>query len=64
MKNDTPKNYGYANGWSAETAAEVQEIENRCHKEGHKKSVSTVDRCVKEYKCETCGYVYYVDSSD
>jgi len=53
------KDYGYANGWK-ETPVEVR----ACKTIGHEKIIKTVGRCLTEYSCPVCGYVYKVDSSD
>jgi FMN phosphatase YigB (HAD superfamily) len=64
IKITKPVSYGYANSWK-----EVPGIIKECRekrKEGlvHDFYSNDVGRCLTEYGCRTCGYVYKVDSSD
>ena len=56
-------NLGWANGWK-----ETPEIVKKCHALGHRPI--DIDRgppfrgLDHEVRCDICGYVYHVDSSD
>lgn len=48
---------GYANGWGEETP----DIVKQCN---HAVRSREISRCLTEYKCWECRYIYKVDSSD
>lgn len=56
----TVHDLGYANGWQNGTP----EIVRQCREKFHNREVTTVGKCLTQYKCEQCGYVYLIDSSD
>lgn len=58
-------NFGYANGWK-ETPGIIVECraKRQTNKEIHDTFSNNIGRCLNEYGCRTCGYVYTVDSSD
>ncbi|MEN6404014.1 MAG: hypothetical protein ABFD94_18875 [Armatimonadia bacterium] len=52
-------NLGMANGWK-----EYPPIVCACLDAKHPQQQRTIGRCLTEFRCETCGYRYEVDSSD
>ena len=52
---DIWNDFGYANGWE-----ETPKVIKKCR---HRKQPKTVGKCVTEYRCEECRYIYKVDSS-
>lgn len=55
--------YGYANGWK-EVPGIIKECREKRKDTHHDTFSNNIGRCLNEYGCRTCGYVYKVDSSD
>ena len=50
---------GYINSWQG-----TPEIVAKCSEAGHTRYEINVGKCLTECGCFTCGYVYFIDSSD
>jgi len=50
---------GYQNGWD-----HVPDEVLKCRELKHERNIKEIGKCLTEYSCEICGYVYKVDSSD
>lgn len=49
-----------------ENSSNIEEKEKHCKSQGHIQTITILNfaRTYREIKCDTCGYSYYVDSSD
>ncbi len=63
METPQVQNLGWANGWTGTPRIVLQ-----CRAAGHKRQSRNLDLTHHgrdtEYRCDICGYVYHVDSSD